>query len=33
VTPVAPPADEEKKGVLSAGSGASFNDFKIDVNA
>jgi len=29
----APPAEEEKKGVLSAGNGASFNDFKIDANA
>jgi twitching motility protein PilU len=37
----APPADktgdksggEDKKGVLSAGNGASFNDFKIDMNA
>jgi twitching motility protein PilU len=28
-----PPAAEEKKGVLSAGNGASFNDFKIDANA
>jgi twitching motility protein PilU len=28
-----PPAAEDKKGVLSAGNGASFNDFKIDANA
>ncbi len=27
------PKEEEKKGVLSAGGGASFNDFKIDMNA
>ena len=27
------PAEEEDKGVLSAGAGASFNDFKIDMNA
>jgi twitching motility protein PilU len=26
-------AEEEKKGVLSGGNGASFNDFKIDANA
>lgn len=37
--PAAPPAtaetpkEEEKKGVLSAGGGASFSDFKIDMNA
>ena len=29
----AQPAEEEKKGVLSGGNGASFNDFKIDANA
>ena len=28
-----PPAEEDKKGVLSAGDGATFNDFKIDANA
>ncbi|HWA37503.1 MAG TPA: PilT/PilU family type 4a pilus ATPase [Burkholderiales bacterium] len=27
------PKEEEKKGVLSAGGGASFSDFKIDMNA
>jgi twitching motility protein PilU len=38
-TPAAPAADkkdaagEEKEGVLAAGSGASFNNFKIDMNA
>jgi hypothetical protein len=31
--PAARAAEEEKKGVLSAGNGASFNDFKIDANA
>ena len=33
VSPIEPPAEEEKKGVLAAGTGASFNDFKIDMNA
>jgi twitching motility protein PilU len=28
-----PPPEEKKEGVLSAGNGASFNDFKIDMNA
>ncbi len=27
------PAEEEKKGVLSGGSGATFNNFKIDASA
>ena len=33
VSPIEPPAEDEKKGVLAAGTGASFNDFKIDMNA
>jgi twitching motility protein PilU len=28
-----PPPEEKKEGVLSAGNGATFNDFKIDMNA
>jgi twitching motility protein PilU len=31
--PPPPPAEEKKEGVLAAGNGASFNDFKIDMNA
>jgi twitching motility protein PilU len=33
VTPVEPADEEDKKGVLATGGGASFNDFKIDMNA
>jgi hypothetical protein len=36
IPPAAPAAakkEEEKKGVLSAAGGASFNNFKIDMNA
>ncbi len=31
--PAAQPGEEENKGMLSGGSGATFNDFKIDANA
>jgi twitching motility protein PilU len=31
--PAAQPGEEEKKGMLSGGNGATFNDFKIDANA
>jgi hypothetical protein len=29
----AAPAEEKKEGILNAGSGASFGNFKIDMNA
>jgi hypothetical protein len=31
--PADAPKEEEKKGILSTAGGASFNDFKIDMNA